>query len=680
MKQIINATGTDVLTLWEYEDGRVSRQKCSFYPWIFVSGSYYDLEMLSRELDAVRGLSYRYTTRRSIHENIRGIEVTLRQSQMDGIIDAISTIGVSRKFSIFNAGINQHLRFMSERRMSFFELDSVSDMDPEIPSVIIGGKADSTDILSININGKRMDATRSTLMDVADAIDNNLIILYDNSRLVFQKILERITNMGRRLPYYRAANGSSYESYGRVLYKSPEISMPGKICISSRSFIYSESGLAGLYEISRMSSLPIVTASRVTPGTAVSSLELSYALRNNILIPLYKNDHEKEKPVMGLFERDKGGIVLQPEPGIYENVIEIDFSSMYPSIIVRYNLSPETIDIKNGIELPGTPYHVDVTRTGFLPSALGGLLHRRLTYKSIKDGNETMQNRDAALKWMLLTSFGYTGYKNAKFGRIEVHEAITAIGRWAFSVAMKLAEKHGFHVIHGIVDSLWLSGNGNIDQLLKEIKEKTRIDIVVDGEYSWIVFFPEKNGIGSPGKYLGRRRNGTYKVRGLEIRRSDFPAFAKRFQAEALDIFRNCENTGEITNMYPELKKLENRYTREISSFNLYDFVLDARVTRRSEDYKVNNIQRATIKLFSGSGDDIMPGESVPIIVTDRKHDIVQIPERGTGIDKKFYIRYLKRSFECFDYMVSKAKNSQTTLPSRSSPLSYHKELSREYR
>ena len=267
------------------------------------------------------------------------------------------------------------------------------------------------------------------------------------------------------------------------------------------------------------------------------------------------------------------------------------------------------------------------------------------------------------MKWMLLTSFGYTGYKNAKFGRIEVHEAITAMGRWAFSTAMKLAEKHGFHVIHGIVDSLWLSGNGDIEGLLKEIREKTRIDIVIDGEYSWIAFFKGKNGIGSPGRYLGRRKNGTFKVRGLEIRRSDFPAFARKFQMEALDIFRNCKNRADILSMAGELKALERRYVRELATFSLYDFAIETRVSRHMEEYRVNNLQRAAMKFFSSSGDDIMPGESVQVIVSDRKHGILQLPEKSTGIDRNFYLKYLRRSFESFDFLVAGAKDPQVILP-----------------
>ncbi len=103
--------------------------------------------------------------------------------------------------------------------------------------------------------------------------------------------------------------------------------------------------------------------------------------------------------------------MFQPQPGIYENVEEIDFASMYASIIVQSNLSPETIG------------HTE--RTGFLPTVLKPLLDLRTATKRLKKTDPRFAGIDAILKWMLVTCFGYTGYKNAKFGRIEVHEDIT---------------------------------------------------------------------------------------------------------------------------------------------------------------------------------------------------------------------------------------------------------------
>ena len=76
---------------------------------------------------------------------------------------------------------------------------------------------------------------------------------------------------------------------------------------------------------------------------------------------------------------------------------------MYPSIIVTGNLSPETI---------GHP-----ERPGFLPTVLKPLLELRFRTKQTEEDRLPVAGTDAILKWMLVTCFGYTGYKNAKFGQ-----------------------------------------------------------------------------------------------------------------------------------------------------------------------------------------------------------------------------------------------------------------------
>ncbi len=53
--------------------------------------------------------------------------------------------------------------------------------------------------------------------------------------------------------------------------------------------------------------------------------------------------------------------------------------------------------------------------------------------------------------------FGYQGFNNSKFGRIEVHESINAFGREVLLDAKQTLESAGWHVLHGIVDSLWVT-------------------------------------------------------------------------------------------------------------------------------------------------------------------------------------------------------------------------------
>jgi DNA polymerase elongation subunit (family B) len=70
------------------------------------------------------------------------------------------------------------------------------------------------------------------------------------------------------------------------------------------------------------------------------------------------------------------------------------------------------------------------------------------------------KERASAHKWLLVTCFGYLGYKNARFGRIEAHEAVTAYGREALLQAKEAAEDLGGTVLHLYVDGLWVKQPG----------------------------------------------------------------------------------------------------------------------------------------------------------------------------------------------------------------------------
>src|SRR5437870_1100508 len=90
-------------------------------------------------------------------------------------------------------------------------------------------------------------------------------------------------------------------------------------------------------------------------------------------------------------------------------------------------------------------------------------------------------------------SFGYQGYKNARFGRIECHEAINAYARDILVHTMEIAESHGYEVVHGIVDSVWLRPKPNADPIEKvreHIAGSIGLPIELEGRYKWIVFLP----------------------------------------------------------------------------------------------------------------------------------------------------------------------------------------------
>ena len=161
-------------------------------------------------------------------------------------------------------------------------------------------------------------------------------------------------------------------------------------------------------------------------------------------MPFRKRDAEAIRNISDLRASDKGGMIFQPVPGMYGKVHQVDFIPRYPSIIVKYNLSPETIE------------HPE--RTGFLANVLSSLLSLWIETKRLKKTNKDYAGIDSVLKWMLVTCFGYTGYRNAKFSQIQVHERITETSRELLMQIKEMAEDMGFEVLHGIVDCLWVMG------------------------------------------------------------------------------------------------------------------------------------------------------------------------------------------------------------------------------
>ena len=137
----------------------------------------------------------------------------------------------------------------------------------------------------------------------------------------------------------------SYFSYGRIVYQGAAVPFYGRWHLDRRnSFYYRESGLAGLRQISRIGQMPLQRAARASPGTLITSMQLSRALADGILIPWRKGEPEGFKTAGQLLTIDKGGLSFMPPLGLYFNVAEVDFASMYPTIMARHNISPETVN------------------------------------------------------------------------------------------------------------------------------------------------------------------------------------------------------------------------------------------------------------------------------------------------------------------------------------------------
>ena len=240
---------------------------------------------------------------------------------------------------------------------------------------------------------------------------------------------------------------------------------------------------------------------------------------------------------------------------------------------------------------------------------------------------------------MLVTCFGYTGYRNAKFGRIEVHERITSISREILLQTKEIAEEMGFEVLHGIVDCVWVVGDQAMD-LKARIEEKTGISTEIDA-YDWIVFLPTEDGSGAYNRYYGRLSTGKVKLRGILARRGDTPEYIRRMQEELLEAIGQAKSCEELSLLGERAREIKNRYTTGLGQADPKDLAIHRRVSRIN--YSRRCAEGSAIKELKKQGITISPGEEISYVVRDANTWTVDTADKASDFDARYYSRLLDK-------------------------------------
>jgi len=497
--------------------------------------------------------------------------------------------------------------------------------------------------------------------------------------------IERNVNFGReenkdRKNLHPQKEAKSYFSYGRILYRPAFYMLKGRIHIdTAHSFMHSESGFQGLIDVSRCANIPLQLLSRLGPGTAISQIQLNKAMEQGYLIAWKKNIPESWKTGWHLLEADRGGMIIESSVGLHEDVVELDYASLYPNIMYEYNISPETLLCKcckdSEIRVPQLGYHICTKKQGLLPIVLKGILDRRFCFKARSKNNKYdakfYSELQQAWKWILVVCFGYTGYRNARYGRIECHESITAFSRDILLKAIEITEQAGYEVIHGIIDSLWIKQKKkdiNCSKLSRIISKNTGIRIDFEGRYKWIVFLPSKQtGVGALTRYYGMFENQELKFRGIELRQHGTPSFLKNLQLDMLKIFSNANNSQEFLKLIPETIDLMLEYCTKIVKEDIdpKEFVFTTRISKDLSSYKVDNLVKAALQELNDINIHVEPGQSIRFLVTNNQSKsykkrvcIQENINENEKIDAVFYIREIAKCAESilipFDYTHKK--------------------------
>ncbi|MFH1134134.1 MAG: DNA polymerase domain-containing protein [Nanoarchaeota archaeon] len=480
------------------------------------------------------------------------------------------------------------------------------------------------------------------------------IILLEDSNIALPYLAHRARLHGISLAFGRFPQDIAFQedkswfSYGRVLYRPCGVLLKGRLNIDPGGFLYAESGLAGITELASICRMGVQRLAMRSPGAGLSSLQAATAYKYGILVPYRENLVEKFKTALTLLQADRGGLIYEPQPGVYGETGEVDFVSMYPSIMVVNNISAETVlceCCRDNVVVPELGYNICRER-GLIPKMLGDVLLRRAAYK--KEGTPEALAKAKALKWLLVTSFGYMGFRKSKFGRIEAHEAINAFARDKLLIALKRSEKAGYKVLHGIIDSLWVQKQGisteGLQDLCEDISKHAGVDIAVEGIYHWVVFLPsiQDGRVPVPSRFYGCFRDGSLKLRGIALRRSDSPGIVKAMQQDIIGRLSGCSCPEEFITALPSALKALKDHERRLSSAQPEQLLISRRISKL--DYSQDGPQKQVVAELQRQGMRLHPGNVISYVITKGGYRSEGGQGQGGQVDILAYRKLLLRA------------------------------------
>lgn len=198
-----------------------------------------------------------------------------------------------------------------------------------------------------------------------------------------------------------------------------------------------------------------------------------------------------------------GGLVLNPSDGVQDNIGVLDLKSLYPSCIITWNISPETIHYYEDeqpsgeyINIPWLPdadhadggnfteddikFDVmwsDLSKEGIIPKYIKQLFPERERRKSKRnefepgtDAYDTWDMKQAAVKVIMNAFYGVMSNNYWRLGMSGLGDAVTSPARYTLWKGKEICESEGLDVMYGDTDSV----------MIKLADEGEDIDIAID--------------------------------------------------------------------------------------------------------------------------------------------------------------------------------------------------------
>lgn len=589
-----------------------------------------------------------------------------KESKLKAVVNRLKKNFGRSQFKFYNVGFSPQFRFCIQNEVCPVPEESLSKMELSLRRKQLA----DNDLSEIEIDGERAGRTEKealrSLKSHLSHRDPDIIIVNRGKllELINKKIESSNLNLslGRLNNFQKLAGDNTVSSYGKTVHSNARYNIPGRILIDeSNSFLLGEATLEGLWDLVERSYRPLQELAWGSIGRLLTSIEVRKAyLEKNTLTPWKNWSGEKPKKASTMHKADRGGFIFNPEPSIHYNVYEADFASLFPNIMVKKNISPETVccDCCQNSKVPELDFSICEKQKGFISEVLKPLVEDRQEMKQMVGDIDDEQERKMvqgsidAIKWILVSCFGYMGHAHASYGAIKCHQAIQAYDRQIMLETKEMFEKSGYSIAHGIIDSIWVKESSEAEDFQKVCEKVTSeigIELEPENRFEWCAFVPRSSSnanIATLNRYFGKKQNGEFKTAGIEVEQHSVCDYVKSSQMEmikALDKDMLVEDVLQVLE-----KRVERIESGEVKPEKL---VKTRKVSKKLENYKAKNRSVAALRRAKKHGIEIKPGQKVEFVVKDddampTQRVRLKFEAQNIDYDTEFYTRELVRAAE----------------------------------
>lgn len=401
----------------------------------------------------------------------------------------------------------------------------------------------------------------------------------------------------------------------------------------------------------------------------------------------------------------KGGAVLVPEKGLLEDIVILDYKSLYPTIMMAHNLCYSTVVLGKAPEGDHTIHTItapsggrfvtpDVS-PGIMPSVLLELLDQRTETKRLMktagdDEKRFLDAKQYAMKILLNSFYGYSGYARARLYSLAVANAVTSFGRENIVKTKKIiddigslylvegsvvskdalafgedAKRFDLSVVYGDTDSVFVRikpSQGEVtlqeaEQIGRKIAETVTaslpspMELVFEAFARRAIFLAKKRYALWVFEPSGAAWKDRIKVRGMETVRRDWCELTSKTLKKCLELVLKEGKVDEaVDHVRSVISRIQNLDLSEDPEI-LADLTLTRRYTKSTGSYKNKQPHIQLVEKIRARGSQPPGiGDRVPFVIirgksrrnkelfVDRAEDPAYVLEKNLALDTEYYV------------------------------------------